>query len=105
MTTRTITTITAEDIDTHREVLCAWATANGIEPEDVVARTGMTIQRTGRRTVIVYHQFQRSQDGKILFDDDAQAGLMIRMAVPLVETLAQHGYPASDPETQVGDGE
>lgn len=96
MTTRIITTITAEDIDEHREVLCAWARANGIEPEDVAAGPGMSVERTGRRTVIVYHQIHRGGDGLVLRDDSG-ARLEIKTAVPLVETLAQHRYPGSDP--------
>lgn len=104
MTTRIIETITAKDIDEHREVLCQWARANGIDPEDVAAGPGMTVERTGRRTVIVYHQIQRGGDGLALRDDSG-GRLEVRTAVPLVEILELHGYPGSGPEIQVGDGE
>ncbi len=96
MSTRIIATITAEDIDKHREVLCAWAQANGIKPDNVAARPGMSVERTGRRTVIVYHQIQRGGDGLVLRDDNGDR-LEIKTAVPLVATLDEHGYPASDP--------
>ncbi|MEU3255849.1 hypothetical protein [Streptomyces sp. NPDC006997] len=66
--TRVLATITAKDIEQHRETLVQWATANGIEPHDVAATPGMTIEQTGQRTVIVYRQFQRAADGKLQMD-------------------------------------
>ncbi|MCD2461964.1 hypothetical protein MBT42_00125 [Streptomyces sp. MBT42] len=95
--TRVITSITAEDIEQHREVLCAWARANGLEPNDVAAGPGLTVERVGRRTVIVYSEFQRGADGKRLVDLDKAEAVTVRRSVTQVETLAQHGYPESDP--------
>ncbi|WP_432114028.1 hypothetical protein [Streptomyces sp. S1] len=97
MSQRIIKTITAEDIERHREVLCAWATANGLVPKDIAAGPGVTVERVARRTVIVFHEFQRGADGRILFDADRGDAMVIRRAVTQVETLAQHGYPGSDP--------
>ncbi|MGW1930456.1 hypothetical protein [Streptomyces sp. NPDC001919] len=95
--TRVITSITAKDIDRHREVLRAWAEANGLVPTDVAAGPGLTVERVGRRTVIVFHQYQRGADGKVLVDWDKNEPVTVKRSVTQVETLAQHGYPESDP--------
>ncbi len=97
MSARVITTITAEDIAQHRDVLCAWARANGLVPGDIAAGPGVTVEQAGRRTVIVYHQFQRSADGMVLADPDQGGALTVRRSVTQVETLTEHGYPGSDP--------
>ncbi|KUN34820.1 hypothetical protein AQJ30_27515 [Streptomyces longwoodensis] len=60
MTTRVLATITQADIERHREALCEWARANGIEPRDIAAAPGLTVEQVGERTVIVYWEFQRS---------------------------------------------
>jgi len=88
-----LASISAQDMETYREVLCQWARANGLEPSDIAAAPGVTVEQVGKRTVIVYWQYQRDGDGRILVDpsDNAQA-LMVRRSVTQVETLAQHGY-------------
>ncbi|MFE5514471.1 hypothetical protein ACFQ9J_28450 [Streptomyces sp. NPDC056529] len=97
MSTRIIETITTKDMERHREVLCAWAEANGLVPKNIAADPGLTVERVGRRTVIVFHEYQRGADGKILVDWDACEAVTVRRSVTQVETLAQHGYPGSDP--------
>jgi hypothetical protein len=62
--------ITAEDMARHRTALCEWAKANGIEPRDVAATPGVTIEQAGQRQVIVYREFQRAASGSILADPD-----------------------------------
>ncbi|MBP2583020.1 hypothetical protein J3A78_003498 [Streptomyces sp. PvR006] len=99
MSTRVIETITAEDIARHRAALCAWAEANGLVPKDVADRPGITVERVGRRTVIVFHEYQRGADGKVLVDLDRGEGVTVRRSVTQVETLAQHGYPGAGSES------
>ncbi|MFE7509740.1 hypothetical protein ACFU8I_00640 [Streptomyces sp. NPDC057540] len=94
---RVITSITTEDIAQYREALCAWAEANGLVPRDVADKPGITVERVGRRTVIVYREYQRGADGKVLVDRDASEAVTVRRSVTQVETLAQHGYPEAGP--------
>lgn len=92
MTTRTIATITAEDIDQHREALCEWAKANGIEPENVAASPGLTVERVGRRTVIVYHEFQRDARGWLQLDPDTpDKAWTVKRSTPLRVPLPDLG--------------
>ncbi|MFE4311509.1 hypothetical protein ACFRR6_36250, partial [Streptomyces sp. NPDC056891] len=61
------------------------------------AGPGLTVERVGRRTVIVFSEFQRDADGKRLVDLDKAEAVTVRRSVTQVETLTQHGYPESDP--------
>lgn len=96
MTTRVLATITAEDMARHRAALCDWARANGIEPQDVAAKPGLTIEQTGQRKVIVYWQFQRASDGNVLGDPDHPGEALTvrraaRLRVPLPALEDQSG--------------
>jgi hypothetical protein len=84
MTARVLATITPEDMARHRDALCEWAKANGIEPRDVAARPGVTIEQTGQRKVIVYREFQRAADGSIQAHPDRPGeALTVRRAARL----------------------
>ncbi|MET9702306.1 hypothetical protein [Streptomyces griseus] len=92
MTSTTITTITAGDIAEHREQLCQWAEANGLNPTDIASAPGVTIERTGKRTVIVWRQFQRDDQGRIMADPaDPTTAWTVRKASRLTSPLAAHG--------------
>ncbi|MDX3087179.1 hypothetical protein PV620_30205 [Streptomyces sp. ME02-6978a] len=89
-----LASINAQAMETYREALCQWARANGLEPTNIAAAPGVTVEQVGKRTVIVYWEFQRGDDGRILADPSASTqALMVRRSVTQVETLAQHGYP------------
>lgn len=89
--TRVLMTISASDIDEHREQLCTWATDNGLVPKDVAAAPGLTIERTGRRTVIAYAEYQRDDQGRIMADPaDPSSAWTIPRATPLVRPLADY---------------
>lgn len=88
MSSRVLATITEEDIHRHREVLISWAEANGLDPHAIAQRPGLTIERTGNHTVIVYQEFQRDDQGRKMIDPDTpdQAWMITRAArlrVPL----------------------
>ncbi|MFF2954321.1 hypothetical protein ACFVVU_23625 [Kitasatospora sp. NPDC057965] len=70
MTSRVLTTITPKQVDEHRELLCRWLKANSIDPKAVSSDLPLTIEQTGDRIVICYHEFQLSQDGHKLIDPD-----------------------------------
>ncbi|MET7648360.1 hypothetical protein ABZS83_33010 [Streptomyces sp. NPDC005426] len=94
---RVLTTITAADIEEHREALCQWAEANKLDPKDVAAGPGLTVERTGRRTSIVYQEIQRGADGRALVDPSTPDEVWtVRKATPLISPLDDHGYPAAD---------
>jgi hypothetical protein len=85
---RVLTTISATDMDEQRAALCAWAKDNGLVPEDVAASPGMTVERHGRRTVIVYAEFQRDDQGRIMTDPaDPREAWVISRTSPLVTPL------------------
>lgn len=89
--------ISAEDIARHRNVLCQWAEANGINPVNIAASPGLTVERTGRRTHIVYREIQRDAEGHAHLDPaNPHEMLTIRKATPLISPLEDHGY--QDPE-------
>lgn len=85
-------TITTEDIERHREQLCQWAAANGIEPNDVAAGPGVTVERAGKRVVIVWQQIQRDQYGRYLAGGEVFDQVWtVRKATPLISPLQDHG--------------
>ncbi|MFF3060875.1 hypothetical protein [Streptomyces sp. NPDC057909] len=89
--TRVLTTISEHDIREHRELLCTWATDNGLAPENVAAAPGLTIERTGRRTVIAYAEYQRDDQGRIMVDPaDPSSAWTIPRTTPLVRPLADY---------------
>jgi hypothetical protein len=98
MSTRVLVTITEQAIDRHREALCAWATANGIDPRRIASRPGLTIERSGRRGLsIVYRELQRDVDGRWLPDPDRPDEVWtVRKATPMTRPLAEFGLTASD---------
>ncbi|WP_327337388.1 hypothetical protein OG384_14910 [Streptomyces sp. NBC_01324] len=99
MTSTVITTITAADIEQHREQLCQWAEANGLDPQAVAAAPGVTIERSGKRLVIVWRQFQLDDQGRRMVDPaDPTVAWTVRKATPLTSPLATHGYPAARSE-------
>lgn len=92
MTSTVITTITAADIERHREQLCQWAKANGLDPKDIASGPGLTIERTGKRLVIVWRQFQDDDQGRRMADPaDPQQAWTVRKASGLTSPLADHG--------------
>jgi hypothetical protein len=89
--TRVLTTISASDVDEHRELLCMWATDNGLIPENMASAPGLTIERTGRRTVIAYAEFQRDDQGRIMVDPaDPDIPWTIPRTTPLVRPLSDY---------------
>lgn len=98
MSTRVLATITAQAIDRHREALCAWATANGIDPKGIAASPGLTIERSGRRGVsILYRELQRTTDGRSLPDPDRpDEAWTVRKATPMTRPLSDFGLTLSD---------
>ncbi|MFF1281062.1 hypothetical protein [Streptomyces sp. NPDC058299] len=84
MSSRVLATISAEDIERHREALITWAEANGLDPRNVAQRPGLTIERTGTRTVICYREIQRNDQGLALMDPDTpDQAWTIKRAAPL----------------------
>ncbi|MEU5664748.1 hypothetical protein [Streptomyces longwoodensis] len=97
MTTRVLATITQADIERHREALCEWARANGIEPRDIAAAPGLTVEQVGERTVIVYWEFQRSAGGAVLVDPKRPGEpLWVRRAARLRVPLPALGDHSED---------
>lgn len=81
MTSRVLTTITAEDIQVHRAALCAWAEANRLDL-DRVAEDTITVEAVGGRTVICYREIQCDLAGRPLVDPSQPAGaLTVRRSV------------------------
>ncbi|TXS35729.1 hypothetical protein [Streptomyces sp. OR43] len=90
-TRRVLATITADDVAEQRAALCAWAKDNGLAPEDVAASPGLTVEKRGRRTVIVYAEFQRDDQGRIMTDPaDPSSAWTIPRTAPLVGPLASY---------------
>ena len=53
-------------IDLHREHLCVWLTANGIDPKDVPIYAWVRVQRNQ----IVCPVYQRNAEGKLFVDPE-----------------------------------
>lgn len=97
MISRVLMSITADDIEQHREQLCQWAQANGLDPKDVAANPGLTIEQSGKRTVIVWRQFQRDDQGRIMPDPaDPTIAWTVRKATRMTSPPAEHGYPETE---------
>ncbi|MCD2465541.1 hypothetical protein MBT42_18465 [Streptomyces sp. MBT42] len=97
--TRVITSITAEDIESSTARCCARGPgANGLEPNDVAAGPGLTVERVGRRTVIVYSEFQRGADGKRLVDLDKAEAVTVRRSVTQVGDARSARLPGVRPD-------
>ncbi|MGW3330278.1 hypothetical protein ACWDF9_06985 [Streptomyces rubiginosohelvolus] len=93
MTSTVLMTITAGDIEQHREQLCQWAQANGLDPKDIASAPGVTIERTGKRTDIIWRQFQRDDQGRIMPDPaDPTIVWTVRKATRMTSPPAEHGY-------------
>ncbi|NUP16483.1 MAG: hypothetical protein HOZ81_10335 [Streptomyces sp.] len=97
MTSAVIATITAAGMERHRERLCQWAEANGLDPKDIASAPGVAIERSGRRIVIVWRQFQRDDQGRIMIDPaDPTDAWTVRRASRLTSPLDDHGLAGAD---------
>lgn len=64
MTPRYPLTITPEDITAHRERLCEWATANGLDPNDVADGYPIHVEKAKGGPVIRYRRFVLDGNGR-----------------------------------------
>ncbi|KFK91501.1 hypothetical protein IX27_00260 [Streptomyces sp. JS01] len=97
MTSTVLMTITEDDVHKHREALCRWVEANGLNPKDIASAPGVTIERTGKRTDIVWRQFQRDDQGRIMSDPaDPTTAWTVRKATRMTSPPAEHGYPETE---------
>ncbi|MFG2826100.1 hypothetical protein ACGFWI_01235 [Streptomyces sp. NPDC048434] len=78
-----------DDLTEHREALCPWLKANGIDP-DTVAMDWISVEEDAGQRVIRYRTFKVTPDGRRLDDpDDARQGWRVERTTPL-----QTGLPA-----------
>ncbi|MEU7597291.1 hypothetical protein AB0B79_30305 [Streptomyces sp. NPDC039022] len=59
-----------EDLHEHREALCEWPMANGLEPRGVALRW-ISVEEDGERRFIRYGGFRHGLDGRRIVDPDA----------------------------------
>ena len=86
-------TISAAQIEEHRDFLCRWAEANGLDPK-AIAVERVTVEEIGRQTVIRYQEIQRSPEGRPLIDPDhGDKVWVIERTMPQVAALDSFGYP------------
>ncbi|MET8693622.1 hypothetical protein ABZV65_13885 [Streptomyces bauhiniae] len=88
------TTITAKDMAEHREALCAWAEANGLDPK-LISADPVIVCHQGARPLIEYQAFVLDEAGRRQLDPTAKdAVLTVRRTTRLVSPLAAHGLDA-----------
>lgn len=93
MTSTVLMTITADDIEQHRDALCRWAKANGLDPNNIASAPGLTIERSGKGRSIVWHEFQRDDQGRIMPDPaDPTVVWTVRKATRMISLPGDHGY-------------
>jgi hypothetical protein len=86
-------TISAAQIEEHRDILCRWVEANGIKPA-TVAIEDMTVEKDVGRTVIRYQEIQRSPEARPLVDPDGSDRVwLIERIAPQSVDLDSFGYP------------
>jgi hypothetical protein len=86
-------TISAAQIGQHREVLCRWVEANGIDPK-TVAIEPLTVETDGKQAVIRYQEIQRSPEGRPLIDPEcSDKAWCIERTAPQLADLEGFGYP------------
>lgn len=86
-------TITAAQVEQHRETLCRWVEANGIDPKSVAIEE-LTVETDGKQTVIRYQEIQRSPEGRPLVDpEDRDKVWHIERTTPQLAGLDGFGYP------------
>lgn len=64
----------------RRAEIIAWAEANGLVPNKVVAETGLTVE-DGQ---IHYHEFELTSEGRVQLDRDGDAVKSIPRTAPLL---------------------
>jgi hypothetical protein len=86
-------TISAAQVEEHRELLCRWAEANGIDPKSV-ALDAVTVEKGDGQAVIRYQEIQRSPEGRPLVDPNHSDRVwLIERTAPQVVGLDSFGYP------------
>jgi pyrroloquinoline quinone (PQQ) biosynthesis protein C len=86
-------TISADQVEQHRELLCRWVEANGIDPK-TVAIEEMTVETDGKQAVIRYQEIQRSPEGRSLIDPEcSDRAWRIERTAPQLTDLDDFGYP------------
>lgn len=80
--------ITEAEVRQHRPALCAWAEANGLDPNRMDAH-GLTIEQVDGRTVIAYSEIQHGTDGRPLVDPSRRSS---HLTVHRTRTL-RHALP------------
>lgn len=59
----------SDDLAEHREALCEWIKANGIQPASVAMRW-LSVEEQDCQRVIRYQAFKRTPTGEVLMDPD-----------------------------------
>jgi hypothetical protein len=67
----------------RREALCAWLTANGINPNDVPQDADMTISEGTAGRFLCCEVFERTADGHFHLDERGEKAAVTVVAVPL----------------------
>jgi hypothetical protein len=69
--------------DSRREALCAWLTANGIDPKAVPMDADMTITEGTAGRFLRCEVFDRGRDGRIKVDERGEDAARLVINVPL----------------------
>ncbi|WP_263165417.1 hypothetical protein [Streptomyces sp. SCSIO ZS0520] len=76
---------------THRDALCTWAVANGLDPRQI-AQQPITIRPHGNHTVIEYRAFVLDKQGRHQLDPQHQhQALTTTRTTRLTRALAEFG--------------
>jgi hypothetical protein len=67
----------------RRQALCAWITANGIDPKAVPLDADMTIDKGPTGRFLRCEVFDRDHDGRILVDERGEGAARLIINVPL----------------------